>query len=85
VNTGSNGRPPDISERRVNAVRNSLLRAGVDRQRIIAQGRREPNPIASGAGTGGAQPDGKVELVILDLTESPAIPALGPAGTDQQH
>ncbi len=82
---GSNDRAPDKSERRISAVRNSLLRAGVDPQRIIAQGNGGPNPIASSAGAHGAQPDGGIQLVILDLAQGPGIPALGPAGTDQRH
>jgi OOP family OmpA-OmpF porin len=81
----SNARAADRSEGRVTAVRNSLLRAGVDPQRIIAQGNGEPNPIASSGGADGGQPDGGIELVILDLAEGPGIPALGPASTDQQH
>ena len=74
---GSNLRPADKSERRISAVRNSLLRAGVDPQRIIAQGNDGPNPIASGAGAHGAQPDGGVELVILDLAQLPEFPPSG--------
>ncbi len=82
---GSNDRAPDRSEHRISAVRNSLLRAGVDPQRIIAQGNGEPNPIASSAGADGPQPDGGIQLVILDLAQSPGIPALGPASRNQRH
>ena len=53
-----------LSERRANAVKNALVRAGVDPSRIVAQGYGKEYPVASNATNSGRAQNRRVEVTI---------------------
>ncbi|NLU00956.1 MAG: OmpA family protein [Pseudomonas lundensis] len=53
-----------LSERRANAVKNALVRAGVDPSRIVAQGYGKQYPVASNATNSGRAQNRRVEVTI---------------------
>ena len=53
-----------LSERRANAVKNALVRAGVDPSRIVAQGYGKEYPVASNATDSGRAQNRRVEVTI---------------------
>lgn len=53
-----------LSERRANAVKNALVRAGVDPSRIVAQGYGQEYPVASNATNSGRAQNRRVEVTI---------------------
>lgn len=53
-----------LSERRANAVKNTLVRAGVDPSRIVAQGYGKQYPVASNATNSGRAQNRRVEVTI---------------------
>ena len=53
-----------LSERRANAVKNALVRAGVEPSRIVAQGYGKEYPVASNATNSGRAQNRRVEVTI---------------------
>ncbi len=53
-----------LSERRANAVKNTLVRAGVEPSRIVAQGYGKEYPVASNATNSGRAQNRRVEVTI---------------------
>ena len=53
-----------LSERRANAVKNALVRAGVDPSRIVAQGYGKEYPVADNATSSGRAQNRRVEVTI---------------------
>ena len=53
-----------LSERRANAVKNALVRAGVEPSRIVAQGYGKKYPVASNATNSGRAQNRRVEVTI---------------------
>ena len=53
-----------LSERRANAVKNALVRAGVDPSRIVAQGYGKEYPVASNNSDSGRAQNRRVEVTI---------------------
>ena len=68
--TGSASHNQDLSERRAEAVRNVLVRNGVQPQRVVAYGYGETQPIASNATAEGRAANRRVEIVITPATRS---------------
>ena len=61
---GSDAANQTLSERRANAVKNALVRAGVDPSRIVAQGYGKEYPVASNATNSGRAQNRRVEVTI---------------------
>lgn len=62
-----------LSQRRAEAVRTELVRQGIDRSRVIAEGRGPENPIVECSGTGRSaeliaclEPNRRVEIEVVD-------------------
>lgn len=53
-----------LSERRANAVKNALVRAGVEPSRIVAQGYGKEYPVADNASSSGRAQNRRVEVTI---------------------
>ena len=53
-----------LSERRANAVKNALVRAGVDPSRIVAQGYGKEYPVANNSSDSGRAQNRRVEVTI---------------------
>ena len=64
--TGSNSHNQDLSLRRADAVRSSLLRRGVAAQRLTTMGHGEESPIASNDTASGRQMNRRVEVLLSD-------------------
>jgi outer membrane protein OmpA-like peptidoglycan-associated protein len=69
--TGSDDYNQQLSENRALAVKDALVQAGVESNRVVVQGYGEANPVASNDSTAGRQLNRRVEIVISD--ESGAI------------
>jgi outer membrane protein OmpA-like peptidoglycan-associated protein len=69
--TGSDDYNQQLSENRALAVKDALVQAGVESNRVVVQGYGEANPVASNDNTAGRQLNRRVEIVISD--ESGAI------------
>jgi outer membrane protein OmpA-like peptidoglycan-associated protein len=63
--TGSNSTNLRLSQSRADAVRNYLVRLGVDPDRLVAVGYGEEQPIASNATRSGRERNRRVEFTIL--------------------
>ena len=70
--TGDSSYNQDLSERRANAVRNSLLSMGVSGDRVSTSGLGEANPVASNTTTAGRQSNRRVEIILSDENGSVA-------------
>src|SRR5262249_83029 len=55
----------DLSERRASAVRDFLVSAGINPERITARGYGEDNPVASNATEAGRKEKRRVEVIVL--------------------
>ncbi len=66
--TGSASYNQTLSERRAQAVADILARNGVQRQRIVAYGKGETEPVASNATAEGRARNRRVELIITPAT-----------------
>lgn len=64
--TGSDSHNQDLSERRAEAVRDSLLRRGIGSQRLSTLGHGEENPIANNGTASGRQMNRRVEVLLSD-------------------
>jgi len=64
--TGSSNYNQDLSERRANIVRDTLIHMGVDGDRISTRGYGEENPVASNDTPAGRQLNRRVEIVLSD-------------------
>ncbi len=62
--TGSPSHNQALSVRRSDAVRNAIVKYGVDRSRLGAQGYGETNPVASNDSASGRQMNRRVEIVL---------------------
>ena len=71
--TGSSDYNEDLSQSRAQAVRDALLDAGIDSQRIEVRGYGEEYPVASNDTNAGRQLNRRVEIVISD--DNGTIPA----------
>lgn len=69
-----------LSQRRANAVRAYLIRAGVEKDRLVARGYGYQNPIASNNTPEGRETNRRVEFVILE--QRAVDPAPPPSGAD---
>lgn len=65
-NTGSADYNQDLSDRRANAVRISLVDMGIDSERITTQGFGKGSPIASNNTASGRQMNRRVEIIVSD-------------------
>ncbi len=65
-NVGSDTYNLGLSQRRADAVRDSLTSKGISKDRITATGYGESRPVASNATPAGRQQNRRVEIVILD-------------------
>lgn len=65
-NTGSADYNQDLSDRRANAVRTSLVGMGIDSERITTQGFGKGSPIASNNTASGRQMNRRVEIIVSD-------------------
>jgi outer membrane protein OmpA-like peptidoglycan-associated protein len=63
-NTGSEALNRRLSQRRANAVRDALVKQGIDGERIEARGLGASNPVASNDNPGGRSLNRRVEIVI---------------------
>ena len=72
-NTGDNAYNQSLSERRAKAVRDVLVAQGINPQRLITKGFGETRPVSSNATKQGRQQNRRVEIVILNEGEVPAI------------
>ncbi|MGQ7956638.1 OmpA family protein [Pseudomonas sp. SP16.1] len=63
-NVGSASYNQSLSERRANAVRAALVRAGVEPSRIVAQGYGKEHPVADNASDSGRAQNRRVEVTI---------------------
>lgn len=70
--TGSSSYNQDLSERRANEVRNTMVRMGVNGDRVSIRGYGEANPVASNETTAGRQLNRRVEIIISDGNGSTA-------------
>src|SRR5262249_30440017 len=73
--TGAADYNQQLSENRALAVKEALIHAGVESNRIDVEGLGESNPVASNDSSSGRQLNRRVEIVISD--ESGAIAASG--------
>ncbi len=64
--TGSSNHNQDLSDRRANAVRNTLMRMGVSGDRVSTRGYGEEYPVASNETTAGRQLNRRVEIILSD-------------------
>jgi len=64
--TGSSSYNMDLSLRRANAVRNTLMGMGVSGDRVSAHGYGEENPVASNETIAGRQLNRRVEIIISE-------------------
>jgi outer membrane protein OmpA-like peptidoglycan-associated protein len=64
--TGSDAHNQDLSMRRAEAVRNSLLRQGIASRRLSTLGHGEANPIATNDTASGRQMNRRVEVLLSD-------------------
>jgi outer membrane protein OmpA-like peptidoglycan-associated protein len=60
----------ELSERRASAVRDFLISAGIDPQRINVRGYGEEHPVASNDSEGGRRENRRVEIIVARDTES---------------
>lgn len=65
-NTGSADHNQDLSNRRANAVRTSLVDLGINGERISTQGFGKDSPIASNNTASGRQMNRRVEIIVTD-------------------
>lgn len=65
-NTGSADYNQDLSDRRANAVRTSLVDMGINSERITTQGFGKGSPIASNNTASGRQMNRRVEIIVSD-------------------
>lgn len=72
-NTGDKVYNQTLSERRAKAVRDILVAQGISSQRLITKGFGETRPVSSNATKQGRQQNRRVEIVILNEGETPAI------------
>ncbi len=68
--TGSSDYNQDLSDRRANAVRGTLLRMGVSGLRVTTRGYGEEKPIADNETASGRQMNRRVEIVLSDDANS---------------
>ena len=64
--TGSDAHNQDLSVRRADAVRNSLVRQGIASQRLTTLGHGEANPVATNDTASGRQMNRRVEVLFSD-------------------
>lgn len=64
--TGDSSYNQDLSDRRANAVRNTLMNMGVSSDRVSTRGYGEENPVASNETTAGRQMNRRVEIILSD-------------------
>lgn len=64
--TGSSGYNQELSDRRANAVRDSLISKGVSGDRVRTRGYGQENPVASNQTVAGRQMNRRVEVVFSD-------------------
>jgi outer membrane protein OmpA-like peptidoglycan-associated protein len=64
--TGDSGYNRDLSDRRANAVRNTVIGLGVDGNRVSTRGLGEEDPVASNETTAGRQLNRRVEIILSD-------------------
>lgn len=67
--TGSDQYNQDLSQRRADSVANFLINRGVIRERVVAFGQGETQPIATNETAEGRAQNRRVELRIVPLTE----------------
>jgi outer membrane protein OmpA-like peptidoglycan-associated protein len=72
-NTGDQAYNQSLSERRAKAVRDILVAKGISSQRLITKGLGETRPVSSNATKQGRQQNRRVEIIILNEGENPAI------------
>jgi outer membrane protein OmpA-like peptidoglycan-associated protein len=72
-NTGDKAYNQSLSERRAKAVRDILVAQGISSSRLITKGFGETRPVSSNATKQGRQQNRRVEIVILNEGENPAI------------
>lgn len=72
-NSGDKTYNQSLSERRAKAVRDVLVAQGFNPQRLITKGFGETRPVGSNATKPGRQQNRRVEIVILNEGEVPAI------------
>ena len=70
---GSQSYNQSLSERRANAVRMALVRAGVDQSRIVAQGYGKEYPVADNSSNSGRAQNRRVEVTISNDNQ-PVVP-----------
>ena len=68
-NQGTQGYNQQLSERRANAVANTLTQVGVDESRVLTEGRGELQPKASNATAGGRSENRRVEIYLKPVVE----------------
>ena len=64
--TGSESHNQELSERRANAVRDTLMNMGIDSSRITTRGYGKSFPVASNGNEAGRQLNRRVEVIISD-------------------
>jgi Outer membrane protein and related peptidoglycan-associated (lipo)proteins len=64
--TGSESHNQELSERRANAVRDTLMNMGIDSSRITTRGYGKSFPVASNSNEAGRQLNRRVEVIISD-------------------
>jgi outer membrane protein OmpA-like peptidoglycan-associated protein len=72
-NSGDKAYNQSLSERRAKAVRDVLVAQGINSQRLITKGFGETRPVGSNATKQGRQQNRRVEIIILNEGEVPAI------------
>ncbi len=72
-NTGDKAYNQSLSERRAKTVRDIFVAQGISAQRFITKGFGETRPVSSNATKQGRQQNRRVEIVILNEGETPAI------------
>lgn len=78
-NTGSPAANRRLSERRAQAVRQALIREGVEPKRITARGLGASYPVASNTSAGGRQLNRRVEILIGEEVGRAATGATAPS------